>query len=149
MSQLTEIEQATPKILAAVDFNPGYRYADFDPKSDKMAEYGLAALVAGTATAAAVKLGFFKALWVAIRGKEVYRDRGGRDCGSNSEVVQAKANTGMINFEPPPWFRCVEFVASRLEGMHFPVSRTRFPLREELQRQNFRLSCFYCQPSLF
>ena len=39
-SQLTDIEQATPKILAAI--------------------------VAGTATAAAVKLGFFKALWVAI-----------------------------------------------------------------------------------
>lgn len=66
MPQLSEIEQATPKILAAIDFNPGHRYADFDPKSDKMAEYGLAALVAGTATAAAVKLGFFKGLWIAI-----------------------------------------------------------------------------------
>jgi uncharacterized membrane-anchored protein len=66
MSQLKEIEQATPEILKAIDFNTGHRYADFNPKSDKMAEYGLAALVAGTATAAAVKLGFFKALWVAI-----------------------------------------------------------------------------------
>ena len=66
MSQLTEIEQATPKILSAIDFNQGHRYADFNPKSDKVAEYGLAALVAGTATAAAVKLGFFKGLWVAI-----------------------------------------------------------------------------------
>jgi uncharacterized membrane-anchored protein len=66
MSQLAEIEVATPKILAAIDFNPGHRYADFNPKSDKMAEYGVAALVAGTATAAAVKLGFFKGLWIAI-----------------------------------------------------------------------------------
>ena len=66
MVQLPEIEEATPKILAAIDFNPGHRYADFNPKSDKVAEYGLAALVAGTATAAALKLGFFKALWVAI-----------------------------------------------------------------------------------
>ena len=66
MSQLPDIEQATPKILAAIDFNPGHRYADFNPKSDKIAEYGLAALVAGTAAAAAVKLGFFKALGVAI-----------------------------------------------------------------------------------
>ena len=66
MSQLAEIEQATPKILTAIDFNPGHRYADFNPKSDKVAEYGLAALVAGTATAAAVKLGFFKGLWIAI-----------------------------------------------------------------------------------
>ena len=66
MSQLQEIEQVAPKILAAIDFNPGQRYPDFNPKSDKIAEYGLAALVAGTAAAAAVKLGFFKALWVAI-----------------------------------------------------------------------------------
>jgi uncharacterized membrane-anchored protein len=66
MSQLPDIEEATPKILAAIDFNPGHRYADFNPKTDKIAEYGLAALVAGTAAAAAVKLGFFKALWVAI-----------------------------------------------------------------------------------
>ena len=66
MSQLAEIEQATPKILTAIDFNQGHRYADFNPKSDKVAEYGLAALVAGTATAAAVKLGFFKGLWIAI-----------------------------------------------------------------------------------
>lgn len=66
MSQLSEIEEATPKILGAIDFNPGHRYADFNPKSDKVAEYGLAALVAGTATAAAVKLGLFKGLWVAI-----------------------------------------------------------------------------------
>src|SRR5215472_11564110 len=66
MAQLSEIEEATPKILTAIDFNPGHRYADFNPKSDKIAEYGLAALVAGTATAAALKLGFFKALWVVI-----------------------------------------------------------------------------------
>jgi uncharacterized membrane-anchored protein len=66
MSQLPEIEQAKPKILAAIDFNPGHRYADFNPKFDKVAEYGLAALAAGTAAAAAVKPGFFKALWVAI-----------------------------------------------------------------------------------
>jgi uncharacterized membrane-anchored protein len=66
MSQLSEIDEATPKILAAIDFNPGHRYADFNPGSDKVAEYGLAALVAGTATAAAVKLGLFKGLWVAI-----------------------------------------------------------------------------------
>jgi uncharacterized membrane-anchored protein len=66
MSQLPDIEEATRKILAAIDFNAGHRYVDFNPKSDKIAEYGLAALVAGSAAAAAVKLGFFKALWVAI-----------------------------------------------------------------------------------
>ena len=66
MSQLPDIEAATPKVLAAIDFNAGHRYADFNPKTDKIAEYGLAALVAGTAAAAAMKLGFFKGLWVAI-----------------------------------------------------------------------------------
>ena len=64
MSQLTEIEQRTPDILGAVDFNAGNRYADFDPKSgDKVATYGLAALVAG---GIAAKAGLFKGLWVAI-----------------------------------------------------------------------------------
>src|SRR5262249_29994680 len=51
MSQLSDIEQATPEILAAIDFNAGHRYADFNPKSDKIAKYGVAALVAGTAAA--------------------------------------------------------------------------------------------------
>jgi len=66
MSQLSEIEQATPDILAAIDFNPEHRYADFNPKSDKIAEYGLTALVAGTAAATAAKFGLFNGLWVAI-----------------------------------------------------------------------------------
>ncbi len=66
MSQLPEIERPTPKILAAIDFNPGHRSADLNPKSDKIAEYGLAALVVGTAAAAAMKLGFFKALGAAV-----------------------------------------------------------------------------------
>jgi uncharacterized membrane-anchored protein len=66
ISQLPEIEQAAPKILTAIDFNSGHRYADFNPKSDKVATYGIAALVTGGAAAAAVKLGLFKGLWVAI-----------------------------------------------------------------------------------
>lgn len=63
MTQLPEIEQATPKILAAVEFNSGRRYADFKAGSDKVATYGLTALVAG---GVAAKLGLFKGLWVAI-----------------------------------------------------------------------------------
>ena len=49
-----------------VDFKEGSRYADFDPKTDKVAAYGIAALVAGGALAAAAKLGLLKGLWVAI-----------------------------------------------------------------------------------
>jgi uncharacterized membrane-anchored protein len=47
ISQLAEIEQATPTILGMVDFQQGHRYADFTPGTDKVASYGLAALVAG------------------------------------------------------------------------------------------------------
>jgi uncharacterized membrane-anchored protein len=37
--------------------------ADFDGKTDKVAAYGLAALVAG---GVAAKAGFFKALWIGL-----------------------------------------------------------------------------------
>ena len=63
MAQLPVIEQATPGILSAIDFNPGHRYSEFNPTEDKVASYGLAALVAG---GIAAKLGFFKGIWIAI-----------------------------------------------------------------------------------
>ena len=63
MTQLPAIEQATPGILSAIEFNPGSRYGDFNPKSDKVAAYGLSALVAG---GVAAKMGLFKGLWVAL-----------------------------------------------------------------------------------
>lgn len=43
-------------LLSALDFNEGKRYADFNASTDKVAEYGLAALVGGLA---AKKLGMF------------------------------------------------------------------------------------------
>jgi uncharacterized membrane-anchored protein len=63
MSQLQEIRDETPRILAAVDFNEGNRYSDFDPKVDKVATYGIAALVLG---GIAVKAGLFKVLLVGL-----------------------------------------------------------------------------------
>ncbi|MGH8046730.1 MAG: DUF2167 domain-containing protein [Chthoniobacterales bacterium] len=60
---LPVIEAATPELLSAVSFNPGNRYADFDSSTDKIAAYGIAALVAG---GVAAKAGFFKLLWVGI-----------------------------------------------------------------------------------
>ena len=44
------------KLLAALEFKPEKRYADFDASSDKIAEYGLAALIGGVA---AKKIGLF------------------------------------------------------------------------------------------
>ena len=63
IAQLPQIEQGTPGILSAIEFNPGQRYGDFNPTSDKVATYGLTALVAG---GVAAKLGLFKGLWIAI-----------------------------------------------------------------------------------
>ena len=63
-SQLKEIENQTPKILSAVEFNEGSRYADFNAAAgDKVAVYGLAALVAG---GVAAKVGVFKGIWLAV-----------------------------------------------------------------------------------
>lgn len=59
MRQLPEVKQNLPQLLAAVDFTNGNRYEDFQPGSDKMAAYGLAALVAG---GVAAKAGLFKGL---------------------------------------------------------------------------------------
>jgi uncharacterized membrane-anchored protein len=70
MSQLPEIERNAPKILAAIDFNPGNRYADFsEAAGDKVASYGIAALVAG---GVAAKLGLFKGLWIFLLGAKKF-----------------------------------------------------------------------------
>lgn len=52
-------------VISRLAFNEGKRYADFNASTDKVAEYGLAALVAGVA---AKKLGFF-ALIAAFAAK--------------------------------------------------------------------------------
>lgn len=66
IDQFDEIQKQTPQILAMVDFKEGSRYADFDPKTDQVAKYGIAALVAGGALAAAAKLGLLKGLWIFL-----------------------------------------------------------------------------------
>jgi uncharacterized membrane-anchored protein len=62
INQLKVVEAATPAILTAVNFQDGHRYADFSESTDKVATYGLAALVAG---GIAAKAGFFKGLIIA------------------------------------------------------------------------------------
>lgn len=52
-------------VLEGFSFKEGQKYAEFR-KGDKMAEYGLAGLVVGGATAVAVKSGMFKWLWKLI-----------------------------------------------------------------------------------
>lgn len=63
MDQLASVEKDMQKVLAFTDFNPGYRYADFDAKTDKTATYGIAALVAG---GLAAKAGLFTKLFAVL-----------------------------------------------------------------------------------
>jgi uncharacterized membrane-anchored protein len=63
MSSLSDIEQQVPALVKMADFDPGQRYADFNHSTDKVAAYGLAALVAG---GIAAKAGLFKVLWVGL-----------------------------------------------------------------------------------
>jgi uncharacterized membrane-anchored protein len=58
--QLPQIEAATPQVLSMIEFNEGHRYADFDAKTDKVATYGIAGLIAGAVgLKVAAKLGLF------------------------------------------------------------------------------------------
>jgi uncharacterized membrane-anchored protein len=77
VTDLQAIEAQKPiakNLLAALEFNGGKRYTDFDASTDKVAAYGLAALVAGVAAkkiglfalAAAFAVKFFKIIAVAV-----------------------------------------------------------------------------------
>jgi len=63
MNQISQIKNEMPSILAVTEFTKGNRYEDFDSKTDHMAEYGLAALVAG---GVAAKMGLFAKLGVLL-----------------------------------------------------------------------------------
>ncbi len=56
MNQMAKIKQRMPELIAATEFTSGHRYEDFNASTDKVAEYGLAALVAG---GVAAKMGLF------------------------------------------------------------------------------------------
>ncbi len=47
MDQLSQINNAVPQILSVINYNEGHRYADFNPKTDKVAPYALAGLIGG------------------------------------------------------------------------------------------------------
>jgi uncharacterized membrane-anchored protein len=56
MENLPDIEKAIPGVMRNVNFTDGNRYDQFNASTDKLAEYGIAALVAGVALK---KVGFF------------------------------------------------------------------------------------------
>ena len=63
MSDLATIKQEMPKVLAFTNFNDGNKYGDFNASTDKVAAYGLAALVAG---GIAAKAGLFAKLGLLL-----------------------------------------------------------------------------------
>jgi uncharacterized membrane-anchored protein len=73
MNQIGVVRKSMPDLLAVTDFTAGNRYEDFDASTDHVAEYGLAALVAGGVAAkmglfaklAAVLIAFKKLIFVA------------------------------------------------------------------------------------
>jgi uncharacterized membrane-anchored protein len=69
MDQIEDVRRDMTQVLQFVDFNEGHRYADFQPGSDHVAEYGIAALVAG---GLAAKAGLFKGLLaLLVAGKKL------------------------------------------------------------------------------
>ncbi|HXG44777.1 MAG TPA: DUF2167 domain-containing protein [Gemmatimonadales bacterium] len=63
MTELDAVRAAMQEVLGFVDFTAGNRYTDFVEGKDKVAAYGIAALVAG---AVASKAGFFKVLLAGL-----------------------------------------------------------------------------------
>jgi len=59
MDVLPQFNRDVDLILANVNFNPGYQYADFNPRMDKVAAYGVGGLIAGKVL---TKVGFFAML---------------------------------------------------------------------------------------
>jgi len=69
MGQIARIKTEMKQVTAFTDFTDGNRYSDFNSSTDKVAEYGLAALVAG---GVASKLGLFgKLLALLVAFKKV------------------------------------------------------------------------------
>ena len=62
-SQLQSIQVDMQSVMSFVEFNDGNRYADFTPGVDKVAAFGIGALIAGKLAA---KAGFFKLLLPAL-----------------------------------------------------------------------------------
>lgn len=56
LGQLDQVRTEMQQVTTFTNFTAGNRYADFNAQTDKVAEYGIAALVAG---GVAAKLGFF------------------------------------------------------------------------------------------
>lgn len=70
MGQKEVITSNVDTVLSMAEFNPGSRYSDFDPSIDKVAAYGIGALVAGKVAAKtgllAAGLILLKKFWIFV-----------------------------------------------------------------------------------
>lgn len=65
MEQLKDVQAGMRQLLPQVEFDQGARYADYDAKTDKVAAYGIAALIGG---GIAAKAGLFAKLGALLLG---------------------------------------------------------------------------------
>lgn len=63
MGDVAAVKAGMQELLPMVEFDPGKRYADYDAKTDKLAAYGIAALIGG---GIAAKAGLFAKLGVLL-----------------------------------------------------------------------------------
>jgi uncharacterized membrane-anchored protein len=69
MRDLATVQDGMQQLLPSVEFDPGKRYADYQPGSDKLAAYGVAALIGG---GIAAKAGLFAKLGaLLLAGKKL------------------------------------------------------------------------------
>lgn len=103
VSSVDELKKAVPeakKLLQGYTFKSGHRYSEFI-EGDKIAQYGLAALITGGSVAAAAKFGLLKKFWklilaglVAIGAfiKKFFRSFFGMEDKNISKVHQEQEN---------------------------------------------------------
>jgi len=65
MDELAEVKTGMQQLLPMVEFDTGSRYADYDKSTDKVAAYGIAALIGG---GIAAKAGLFAKLGALLLG---------------------------------------------------------------------------------
>jgi len=63
IENLKPVKLSMENLMEYVEFNEGQRYTDYEPGTDKLAAYGIGALVAGKVAA---KAGFFKGILIAL-----------------------------------------------------------------------------------
>jgi uncharacterized membrane-anchored protein len=98
ITSLGAVKSASQDVLSMVDFEPGHRYADFRQGTDKVATYGIAALVAG---GIAAKVGLFKGVWIAILALKKFIIIGFLAIARYAKAIWAKITGRAPSTEPP------------------------------------------------